>query len=131
MGRIPAQHQSIFRLAHGTEWNDWHANVVAVEGQFKVLDYEIYVALDLDGDGDVDGEDVLAKNTYYKVRIVATPDAVHGGTYDVYINDVLVYEDASYRRQPAKNETIYARFARDGSCAASMAVDGIAVTSLP
>ena len=119
-----------FQLAHSnTNWNDWHANVRASGGRFEVLDYDTYVTLDIDGDGDVDGDDVLVATAYYKLRIEATPDAVNGGTYDVYINDVLVYEDALFRKWFTTQDSIYVRFSRGGNGGAPMAVDDVSVTA--
>ena len=122
-----------FRLAHDTDWNDWHADVRAIDGKFQVYDFDTYVDLDLDGDGivetGVDGDDLLAEDTYYKVRIVATHDTINGGTYDVYLNDVLVYEDASFRAGFTAQDSTYVRFARGGTAGATMAVDDVVVTS--
>ena len=124
-----------FKLAHGTGWNDWHANVRAADGKFQVLDFDTYVDLDLDGDGTVEtgagGDDLLAEDTYYKVKMIATPDAVNGGTYDVYINDYLAYEDARYRQSLTTQDSIYVRFTRGGVAGATAAVDDVSVTSIP
>jgi len=120
-----------FNLNNATGWDDWHASVRSDGNLLQVYAANGYYTLDLDGDGDVDAADVLAEDIYYKIKIVATPDSVNGGHYDVYINDVLAYEGAGFRNGNRLEDSTYVRFSRGGTGGATMAVDDVTVTSVP
>ena len=120
------------KLCCDTNWPDYHVRVQMINGKFRVLDYDTdhYLSIDLDGDGDIDTNDTLKEDTYYKIRIDARPDTVNGGVYDVYVNDIMVYTNAGYRSTLATNDTTYLRFSRGESGGPTVAIDDVEVRSI-
>jgi hypothetical protein len=121
------------RVCSDSDIDNYQAMLQVTNGRFRVLDYDTinYLDIDLDGDGDVDGDDVLKKNYYYKIRIDAIPNTINGGTYDVYINDILVYTNARYRSSLSTNDTTYLAFAQSGASGGpTIVIDDVTVRSI-